>query len=379
MISRSKAKIQQERVSACIRDHIQQRKEDFHIGKNVLNKEVLLNTAEPLHLTYINRVHEALMLSDSTLTLPFVNGCLTFAFNINIEQSSVDMSSTNMIDRNYIYLNGLLNMGFSARYTEAFNFAPPSPLRLIEAISLVQQSIDNGYPCLVWELINSEFGLIYGYDDDAQHFLGLDSKSISEIPYYLLGGRKTKSLFVLGIEKKSEIDPLSILLRTFKMIIRHARGKEATFGGYVNGLAAYETWMNIMQSRTIEPIGHAYTIAVLLQAREHAVRFLEEMTAKWSENASADQEITRLLTEATGHYKTVYGSFAKLHQQFPMPSGGEPNDPISSAQGIESLKQALQAEEAGVEILEQIVSRIEKDTKLHVLPFIDNPPRAYNL
>lgn len=138
---------------------------------------------------------------------------------------------------------------------------------------------------MVWELMHSEFGLIYGYDDEKQKFLGIDSKTEEEVPYDRLGRLQTRSLFVLGLQNEVPISPSDALWRVCRMISRHARGGDVTFTGFVNGLAAYDTWIEVFRNKAIEPIGHAYTIRVVLQKRHHAVKFLTEMAEQWTREA----------------------------------------------------------------------------------------------
>jgi hypothetical protein len=308
---------------------------------------------------------------------------------LNIEKTCVDMSSTNMIDRNYLILNGMRNLGLVVSYAEAFDFEPPDPKLMLDAIKLAQISVNRGMPAMVWELLHSEFGLIYGYDDEKQQFYGLDTQSDEYVPYDRLGRLQTRSLFVLGFIDEIAISFSDALWRVCRMICRHANGDDVTFTGYVNGLNAYDTWIEVLQQKAIEPLGHAYTISVVLQARQHAAQFLTEIAVQWGDLWEAKQEkntnifkeeIHQLLTTAGEHYSQVAESFLALYNLFPKPSGGEPNGIEESEKAIALLKSAKESEKAGVEILALVAERLEKHApRNHVPSIVENPPRAYEM
>jgi len=353
-----------------------------------LNKQRLLEAGGSL-LSGTETMYRAVKMRYPEYSLAYVNGFLTGAFLLNIEKTRVDMSSTNMIDRNYFILNGMRNLGLVVRYAEAFDFEPPDTKLMLDAINLAQLSVNRGMPAMVWELLHSEFGLIYGYDDEKQHFYGIDTQDDEYVPYDRLGRLQTRSLFVLGFIDEIVISPSDALWRVCRMICRHANGEDVTFTGYVNGLNAYDTWIEVLQQKAIEPLGHAYTIGVVLEARQHAAQFLGEMAVQWGDLSEDKQEkntnnfkkeICQLLTIASEHYSQVAESFLVLSDLFPKPSGGEPNGIEESEKAITLLKKAKVSEKAGVEILALVAERLEKHApRNHVPSIVENPPRAYEM
>ncbi|REE88927.1 RNA polymerase sigma factor (sigma-70 family) [Paenibacillus taihuensis] len=380
IISRSRQKVQEERLSFLIRAQIRQRREDGLLKQNVLDPVSLKESGGSL-LTGTEQLYRFVKARHPQLSLSYVDGMLLGAFLLNIEKSSVDMSSTNMIDRNYLITNGMLNLGMRVRYVEAFDFEPPDPNLTTEGIALAQGSVDLGMPAMVWELIHSEFGLIYGYDDMKQQFYGLDTQSDEMVPYEQLGRLQTRSLFVLGFVGDHPISPSDSLWRWCQMISRHARGQDQTFSGFVNGLAAYDTWMDVIRQRAIEPLGHAYTINVLRQSRKHAMICLAELVSEWGEvksESEINQTIFNLLNKAEEQYAIVHDRYVELALLFPVPSGGEPNEPANAARAIELIKHIKYAEQLGIEWIEQIAERLEEHaSRAHVPAIVENPPRAY--
>jgi hypothetical protein len=318
------------------------------------------------------------MLDNPDISLTCTEGYLLFAFNINIERNSVDMSSTNMVDRNYLLHNGLLTLGYKTEYVEAFDFDPPHPTLTVQAVKVVQQSIDLGMPAFVWELINHEFGLIYGYDDENRQFYGIDSMSNTTIPYDRLGTLQTKSLFALGIVGKHDIKKEQQVLRMCKMVTRHARGGERTFSGYVNGLQGYDAWIDAFHRKSVDPLGQAYTITVIREARQQAANFLREIAEPWSAGEDWEKEVGRLLIEAAEHYDIVYSRLSAMAELFPAPTGGEPNEPEMANQGITLLQEMRATEEAGIVCLERITGLLERiPSASNHIPIITDLPRAY--
>ncbi|GMK37321.1 hypothetical protein PCCS19_03740 [Paenibacillus sp. CCS19] len=378
VISRSRRKVQEERLNFLIRAHIRQRLEDGRMKHNRLDPAPLWVAGGSI-LSGTESLYRFVRARHPQLSLPYVDGFLTGAFILNLEKSRIDMSSTNMIDRNYLITNGMLNLGIRVSYVEAFDFEPPDPNLLTRSIALIQDSVDAGVPAMVWELINSEFGMIYGYDDASQQFDGMDSQSEAKVRYDQLGRLQTRSLFVLGFAGDELMSRSDMLWRLCKMVSRHARGGDRTFAGYVNGLAAYDTWINAFREQAIEPLGHAYTIEVIREGRKHAALCLQELSSEWRMHESKhNQEIAALLDQAASQYANVYDALGELAVQFPSPSGGEPTDPAAAAQAIKWLESMQKAEREGVQMLERIAERLEQmSSRAHVPAIVTDPFRAY--
>lgn len=378
VISRSRRKVQEERLSFMIRARIRERWEDGRMKRNRLDPEQL-QVAGGSILTGTENLYRFVRARHSQLSLPYVDGFLTGAFLLNLEKSRIDMSSTNMIDRNYLITNGMLNLGMRVSYVEAFDFEPPDPNLLTRSIKLIQDSVDAGVPAMVWELINSEFGMIYGYDDALQQFDGIDSQSEAKVAYDQLGRLQTRSLFVLGYIGDELMSRSDALWRLCRMVSRHARGGDETFAGYVNGLAAYDTWINVFREKAIEPLGHAYTIEVLRESRKHASLCLQELASEWRTiETEHHKEIATLLEEAADQYSIVYDGLCNLAGQFPSPTGGEPTDPAAVTQAIATLEYMQKAERDGIQQLERITELLEvQGSRAHVPAIVTDPFRAY--
>jgi hypothetical protein len=138
--------------------------------------------------------------------------------------------------------------------------------------------------------------------------------------------------------------------------------------------------MDVFRKRAIEPLGHAYTVSVVLENRRHAAAFLHELICEWNVRTQSEERtvVIRMLEEASGHYASAVEGLEQMVRQFPAPSGGEPREPANTAAALLLLEQIKQAETQGVETLEKLAAELERlSSRAHVTPIVDNPPRAY--
>ena len=110
--------------------------------------------------------------------------------------------------------------------------------RRLEAIDMVRQSIDNGIPAISWDIGVCEWGLIIGYDDEAEKFavLPITGKK-GEMDYSQLGKRELPILNVLTIVGKAEKTWEDIFSSTLKTAENHLLGNE--WCENASGLEAY--------------------------------------------------------------------------------------------------------------------------------------------
>ncbi len=234
---------------------------------------------------------------------------------------------------------------------------PPTPEELAAGLALAQKSIDRGIPAISWDLFVSEFGVIYGYDDDKKLLQAKDVKGDGTLPYAKLGRGQVGELFVMTLDESLPVDRRSMLLGALRLIVRHARTREheLELPAFENGLAGYGAWIEAFRSGGVNEFGNAYNTAVVCDARAHAVKFLQELPARWSGDSAAERTVRELAAEA----KTVFEALAKMLPSFPFPQGGTPNDPETAKQAIGLLSEAREAEEAGVAVLERMLETLK--------------------
>ena len=123
--------------------------------------------------------------------------------------------------------------------------------RRLEAIDIVRQSIDNGIPAISWDICVCEWGLIIGYDDEAEKFAVLPiTGQEGEMDYAQLGKREIPILNVLTITGKSEKTWEAILSDTLKTAQDHLQGNE--WCENASGLEAYPALIKHLESEDTE-------------------------------------------------------------------------------------------------------------------------------
>ncbi|GHV11287.1 hypothetical protein FACS1894219_02210 [Clostridia bacterium] len=130
------------------------------------------------------------------------------------------------------------NGGFNCDYTERlWGQDDIKEQKRLEAVEIIKKSIDKGIPAVSWDIGVPEWGLITGYDDDAQNFATLAVSGEGEMLYDLLGVRDLPLLSVLTITGKTDKKQPDILRDTIKLAATHLSGGEWTDNA--KGIQAY--------------------------------------------------------------------------------------------------------------------------------------------
>lgn len=227
---------------------------------------------------------------------------------------------------------------------------PISPEQQVRMLELIHRSIDNGVPAVVWNLTINEFGLIYGYDDAAGTILYRNYRPTPELYAYARLGRNSEepALFVAAIGKRvaAPAGETSVIAA----IVDQARGKEPPVPGFAFGLGGYRLWLQSAESGSLDLLGHAYQVAILAEAREHATQFLTALSDK-ARSASARGS----LAQAAECYRRAAQALLTLYPAFPFGFGG--SDAGRLAAIASGLREAAAVEQEGIAHMEQAIGR----------------------
>jgi hypothetical protein len=248
------------------------------------------------------------------------------------------------------FYDGLRNLGFESEHA-GDGGAPPTPFMLNKGVAHIRRSIARGIPAIAWDLTAPEFGVIYGYDDEKQLLYAEDARGKKQIPYDRFGRGISGGLFVLSVTEEKPIDEWEAVRKALDMAIRHAYG-ELTFVGYVCGLAAYDCWKEAFRKRRVDPIGNAYTLEIVAEARAYAADFLNGLAVKLK--AAGREQSASLAADASNKYMETAAVLKELSIRFPFPSGGSPNEPETAETAAELITRVQSAEETGVRLLERL-------------------------
>lgn len=177
------------------------------------------------------------------------------------------------------------------------------------------------------------------------------------VPYDGLGrSAEAPELFVatLGAAARRPAATREILRGWLTTVTTHARGLEPALPGYTGGLAAYDVWIGALRRGVVEAVAHAYRIALLAEAREHAVRFLDGLTRAHFIQAHA--AIRQPLESARGHFEDVHRGYRALYPSFPQGLPGVRTDAADLA--VDRLAAVRDAEARGIADLETMLRRL---------------------
>ncbi|CAI6080463.1 hypothetical protein PAECIP112173_02895 [Paenibacillus sp. JJ-100] len=335
-------------------------------------------------------MHEMLSYLEASPSLPMIMGATGLAFRMTIYPEDIHIAGPTAFNFKEVLGRGLRHMGYLPSSVEAIaneagvnaNLVDPALLqvaakdkrmvnpRLVRALSMIRYSVSRGLPAVVWDLNIPEFGLVYGYDDQARTLHGEDFIQRSTVPYDHLGRGVNEEVFVLTVEPepfRNELDMQAIL----QHILAHYKGSDScTMKGTVSGLAAYAAWREALRTGRIEPNGHAYNIAVLWDARHYATVFFEELAQVWMALASRpcmdkrysgmdNHNFIRLCRKAKEQYRLIADRLYMLVQRFPFPEGGKPNHHVNADKAFSILEEIEKLECSAVRTLEIMLDMLE--------------------
>ncbi len=295
------------------------------------------------------------------LSLVEVAGYTTNAFRIIIDRERVNVAGYSAFEWPLHHQEQFANLGFRTRYEGGPTEIPPTQEELERALELIHWSLDRGIPVLAWDLFVPEFGIIYGYDDEARTLRCRDITKDGELPYEKLGRGQVHELYVMAITDTLPADKWTMLHGALRMAVRHAReqGYKREHSQYRNGLAGYDAWIEAFEKRNVEVYGNTLHGLYVYDQRLFAAQFLKQIAAELQGESAAAKRLRLLAGQAAVHYDNVADRLGEFVVRFPFPKGGDPNDAEQAAAAIRLLAEARAEEEQGVELLEEMLTVLD--------------------
>jgi len=294
------------------------------------------------------------------MTMTDVMGYSGYAFLLQLVAHNAAIESLFYWDWDTYWSNAILNFGMYSRFVDYQHFvpAPHSPHRtrnLMFALDVIRESVDQGFPA--WVTSCSRYGcqMIYGYDDEEQVLYSVDPDGREKIPYIKLAAGVTNSLYLFACDGKFDLAPDKALTRLLTMMVNHARGNVLTFGGCVNGLAAYDAWISALRRGEVQELGHAFHAMTVGKARRYGADFWLQRANRLPQEWVRVDGASGLVSRIAECYDYVAGCFGRLHERFPYPSGGQPNEPEQAAYAVSLLEEARRAESEAIECAERLL------------------------
>jgi hypothetical protein len=329
--------------------------------QTVLKKQAGLITGYRQPNSFCNCLAEVMpLLTDVPMSYTELMGYTGCAFHLNITTAGINKWGPTMYDWDGLHAQGMTNIGISFKIVGNCGPHPEKSQFRIDADNLAKQSVNNGIPAIVWEVLGPEFGLIYGYDDETESFAVADAHGEGNMAYDTMGiepeaGKESDIINVTTVERVVVADRRKALKGALESAVKY--GFEifsGAVGEFVYGLSAYDYWIGVFERSEIDPYGNAYTIHTLLDAREQATRFLRQAAQA---TALSEQSRNKLL-DAALQYSCVADSLYKLQAIFPFPQSDYSIGKDDSGLAILLLKEIKKHEKQGLLTISEAIKLI---------------------
>lgn len=320
--------------------------------------------------------------SDKQISLPQALIYTGQGFAINTDSTVAPMD---VFGDGSLLQEALQNLGFEMDVLTANVYGGDWEEDTVErALYMVRDSIQRGFPSVGWNLDNYEHGLIYGYDDKRRvlNIQDINARDGGELSYNDFGRRSLNGtliepeMFVLTLREKSETPPLHLsvtryteqedaayrttLKNALSLAIRHIEG-DGLIGkdGRQNGIAAIDAWITAFETEAAHRFFTSYNLLWLTSTRQYLIPFFTQSVITHCMSIQ-DHALQHLMLEAADVYLTSYRTWVYLRELFPFPQGADTADPRLKSEAIRLLKEAREAEIAGLKVLRNIVDHLYK-------------------
>jgi hypothetical protein len=291
-----------------------------------------------------------------SVTDAWLYGATGHAFLLNIHEVVCPSGPTAWHEDRFLELGQ--NVGYRVERVAGPREGESLPGAQQRAWDLVRASIDEGRPCYGWELDIPEYAVIYGYDERGYYYSGpLAREGRGPVPWQKLGSSEIGVVSVASLKAVEPAEDVVAVTEGLAYALEQARaGNRWTMPRYCMGPGGYDLWISALEQGRALAVGVAYNAAVWAECRRFAAAFLKEAHARLGQRAAGP------LSAAVEHYDVVSASLEAVAQHYPFSPGlGErplPQDDRSRA-AIELLRQARDAETAGLEALAVAVERLD--------------------
>jgi hypothetical protein len=230
-----------------------------------------------------------------------------------------------------------------------------------EAWEFVRANIDRGVPCFGFELkaYYGGFWVIYGYDDGTgkepagYYYSGWEEGG--PLPWNKLGDQFIPKLEVRSVVLCDPATDTQTVRTGLQYALKHAQNPPEWIDEQAqSGSAAWAYWAEALESGEAKRDHHTYNAQLWLECRQAAVEFFAE--AKQRLPGRCDSGFDR----ATEQYAAVCAQLETviaLHPPREKPNWG-PDSTFSSAEAAALVRQAGEADEAGLSCLSEIVDAL---------------------
>jgi hypothetical protein len=276
------------------------------------------------------------------------------AFLLNIHDNGSCPSGPTAWNHSVIFTLGE-NLGFSIDGVTGMKEKGELHDAQKRAWELVRRSIDEGTPCYGWEMAMPEYYVVYGYDDVGYYYSGPEAhEGRGPKPWRELADTGIGWLEMRTVKPGQAAGDVTTVRDALSFALEIGRSSDKwILPRYNGGLAGYDSWIRAMENGSASRFGVGYNASVWARCRRLAPEFLREAKGRLPADAAP------LLDDAVARYDEVSRALDRVAEAYPFrmesPDGVTPVDGTSAA-AARDLRQARAAEEAGLGVLDGIVS-----------------------
>lgn len=313
--------------------------------KRIENFHLLPCEPGEMPFSFTHMLASSLKHAGSSLSREYITGASAFAFRIWAETKTQCPSAMSVFDFDLLK-KGVELAGYDCVYvSRLWHEEAVEVERREEAHRAIIDAVNDGIAPIVWDIGIPEWGVIIGYDDEAQSYDVVCATGARErMAYAQLGRREVPILSVAIPTGRQQADPVALAHGTIKKAIEHVRGREWTERpAYESGLAAYPIWAELVRNVDQAGFFSKYYVCTYASLRRCAAAYLRELAGRDAALGSAADAYAHV-AQALAKAQTI-----RLSADFPT---AELLDALH-----EQILRAYNAEQEGVALLEQWLER----------------------
>jgi hypothetical protein len=164
-------------------------------------------------------------------------------------------------------------------YSESYSHGT-SEAAVKHAVRRIKKSLDHDCPVIVWGTGVDEFGIINGYDDEAEVFSSSGPQSVP-IPYTQLGKTcDVPLLFYQVVLDKVPFDLFEARRASLDLLVKSYRGQVQGASEHT-GMRAYDSLVGTLESGVFSSFGFRYCMTCYTEAKQLVASYFRGLASDW--------------------------------------------------------------------------------------------------
>jgi len=248
-------------------------------------------TLPPCRSTLLSSLRACLAAADDHRDLAEVAGLTGLAFYLNVDRI---VSPSGVAAYPWAQeLPGMVSrLGYAVEIVYSDDEDPQFDRAQERAARVAANALTRGMPSMLFGVHLPEFGIVRGYDAHTRELTVsgvLDGAGgQARLPIDRLGRGDVPVLLLATLHSaRADLDETRVRLTAIRHAVRRAAGLGPRLGGFTCGVRGYAVWHDALESGTIDPAGHAYTLHVIAELRAAAAPFLHRLGGAFDDAAAS--------------------------------------------------------------------------------------------